>query len=137
MSRGSRPRTIRLEDGSTLKGYHLEQFRDAFSRYLGVSERHTDTTRMDTEVAAIYEPPHVAEAESRKPASANECGDLAADNAHATDDDRVLAELDYYRAALARPDEILAAFPDSQDRLGALPERVPERPFEGLFELLG
>ena len=28
-----RPRTIRLEDGSTPKGYLLEQFRDAFSRY--------------------------------------------------------------------------------------------------------
>jgi hypothetical protein len=76
-----RPRTIRLDNGSTPKGYHREQFRDAFSRYLGVSERHTDTTGTDTEVAAISEAPHVADAESRKPASVNERGDVAVETA--------------------------------------------------------
>ena len=35
---GVTSRTIRLADGATAKGYHLEQLRDAFSRYLPPSE---------------------------------------------------------------------------------------------------
>jgi hypothetical protein len=43
---GVESRNIRLDDGSTPKGFHLEQFEDAFSRYLSPepgSERHTAT----------------------------------------------------------------------------------------------
>ena len=47
-----RPRTVRLDDETTPKGYLLEQFEDAFSRYLGDSERHTATTRWTKRVAA-------------------------------------------------------------------------------------
>lgn len=47
-----RPRTIRLDDGTTPKGYHLEQFGDAFSRYLGGSKRHNATTRIGSASAA-------------------------------------------------------------------------------------
>ncbi len=73
------PKTVRLEDGSTPKGYMLEQFRDAFSRYLLVSERHTDTTSMDPGTAAIPDPPHVADGKRQEPASVNACGDVAAE----------------------------------------------------------
>ena len=84
-----RPKTIRLEDGSTPKGYMLEQFRDAFSRYLRVSERHTDTPPMDTEAAAILEPPHVARGKRREPGSVNACGDVAAEPSVGLDLDEI------------------------------------------------
>jgi len=72
-----RPRTVRLDDGTTPKGYPLDVFEDLFARYLGVSERHTDTTRMDTGSAADSEAPHMADEKSRKPAWANDCGGVA------------------------------------------------------------
>lgn len=93
-----RPRTIRLEDGSTPKGYLLEQFEDAFSRYLGASERHTATTRMDTSVAPNPQAPQRADQASRKPASANGCGDVAAESAAEGEDEVEDAEID--------PDEV-------------------------------
>ena len=75
-----RPRTIRLGDGSTPKGYLLEQFQDALSRYGGVSERHTDTSRMDTSFAAVSETPDAGSRESPELPSVNKCGDVAAGN---------------------------------------------------------
>ncbi len=56
---GITSRTIRLDAG-TPKGYHREQFEDAWTRYLpvpGPSIRHNATTRMDTGVAAYPDPP--------------------------------------------------------------------------------
>jgi hypothetical protein len=72
-----RPRTVRLDDGTTPKGYLLELFEDAFARYLGAEERHTATTRMDTGFAADSEAPHVAHEKSRKTAWTNDCGGVA------------------------------------------------------------
>jgi Protein of unknown function (DUF3631) len=68
-----RPRTVRFHDETTAKGYLLEPFEDAFSRYLDDSERHTVTTRMDKRFAADSQPSHVTDEESGKPASANGC----------------------------------------------------------------
>ena len=62
------PRTVRFHDETTAKGYLLEQFEDAFSRYLGDLERHTVTTGMDKGFAADSEPSHVTDEEARKPA---------------------------------------------------------------------
>ena len=59
---GIKSRTIRLEDGTTAKGYLLEQFEDAFERYLppvqGSSKRHNVTTRMNTAIEPISETSH-------------------------------------------------------------------------------
>jgi len=41
---GIRPRTIRLPNGQTPKGYHLDQFADAFARYLPALEDSAATT---------------------------------------------------------------------------------------------
>jgi Protein of unknown function (DUF3631) len=58
---GITSRSVRLEDGSTPKGYKLEQFADAFDRYLtleyGLSRRNNATTGMDTGVEAISKTP--------------------------------------------------------------------------------
>jgi hypothetical protein len=58
---GVRSRTIRLEDGTTPKGYLLEQFSDAFTRYLAPVDapfsRHNATTSMDAGVEANSETP--------------------------------------------------------------------------------
>jgi hypothetical protein len=72
-----RPRTVRLEDGSTPKGYPLELFEDAFARYLGTFIRHTATTRMDKGIEVNSQPPHVADEGSRKPAPLSGSGGVA------------------------------------------------------------
>ena len=75
-----RPRTIRLEDGSTPKGYLARTVPRRvlpLSRRFGAPHRHNPH---GYRVAAIREAPHVAEQESRKPASVNDCGDVAADS---------------------------------------------------------
>ena len=81
-----RPRTIRLDDGTTPKGYPLDVFEDAFSRYLSLSDRHTDTTLMGAGFTADSQPPHAPVEKPRKPAPANACGDVpdepAAEAAH-------------------------------------------------------
>jgi hypothetical protein len=72
------PRTVRVED-ETAKGYHLEQFADAFARYLGVSERHTDTTQAQSQKLADFERhthEPVTDENTRKPASLNGCDDV-------------------------------------------------------------
>src|SRR5205823_5390819 len=61
------PRTVRFDDEKTAKGYLLEQFADAFARYLGDFERHTVTTRTDTEIEAEPEPSQTAHVNERKP----------------------------------------------------------------------
>ncbi len=60
---GIRAKSIRLEGGRTPKGYEHDQFEDAWSRYLPVSDtpnRHTATTRMATSFAADSQPPQDA-----------------------------------------------------------------------------
>jgi Protein of unknown function (DUF3631) len=57
---GIKSRSIRLEDGTTPKGYLLEQFEDVFERYLPVDaslSRHNATTRMDKGVEGENETP--------------------------------------------------------------------------------
>jgi hypothetical protein len=58
---GIRSRTIRLDDGTTPKGYRLEQFVDAFARYLTSVDaplsRHNATTTMDTGIEGDSETP--------------------------------------------------------------------------------
>ena len=71
------PRTVRLHDGTTPKGYLLDQFQEAFSRHLDDFERHTDATRAGKGFAADPEPPQTSDENTRKPASANGCGDVA------------------------------------------------------------
>jgi Protein of unknown function (DUF3631) len=71
------PRTIRLDDGTTPKGYLHEQFADVSARYLSEIERHTATTRIDKPVAADLDPPHTTIEEQPDPAPANGCGGVA------------------------------------------------------------
>ncbi|HEV2644138.1 MAG TPA: DUF3631 domain-containing protein, partial [Candidatus Elarobacter sp.] len=79
-----RPRTVRFSDGTTAKGYHREQFEDAFARYhsdvpnapaqpFDDFDRHTVTTRMETGISPDSEPTHAAAENHRKPASVNGC----------------------------------------------------------------
>jgi hypothetical protein len=73
-----RPRSIRLHDGTTPKGYLLEQFQDAFARYLPASSRHTGTASTDAGVPVSSRTPRVADPDSHQPASVSGCGDVAA-----------------------------------------------------------
>jgi hypothetical protein len=55
-----RSRTVRLDDGSTPKGYKREQFDDAWKRYLPATAapiRHNATTRTGSGIAAETDPP--------------------------------------------------------------------------------
>jgi hypothetical protein len=83
---GIRPRSIRVEDGSTPKGYHREQFEDAWRRYL--SSDQPDETDNREPFAAIWEhyrnsrhqPPHATNgmekevATTSEPPHEEECG---------------------------------------------------------------
>lgn len=50
-----KPRTIRLPDGKTPRGYHLEDFADAFPRYLGLPDATdaTNATPLASPVASV------------------------------------------------------------------------------------
>ncbi len=86
---GIKSRTIRLSDGSTPKGFRLEQFKDTFERYLSPvdtpSSRHSDTTRMSTGVAPILKTPQEANAagekQAAKPHGNSDVADVAGDDA--------------------------------------------------------
>ena len=55
-----RPRSVRLEDGSTPKGYRREQFEDAWRRYLPANPAsipHNATPRSGTGIEADFDPP--------------------------------------------------------------------------------
>lgn len=57
---GIQSRSIRIDDGTTPKGFRREQFEDAWKRYLPVdpgSIRHNATTRMATGIAPFSYPP--------------------------------------------------------------------------------
>lgn len=58
---GVKSRSVRLEDGSTPKGFQREQFEDAWKRYLPTtpaSKRHSATTRMGSGKTADLQTPH-------------------------------------------------------------------------------
>jgi hypothetical protein len=82
-----RPRTIRLPDGQTPKGYLREQFEDAFARYLPPpAEAATPPHPAAEEDIAVAAPdgvapqrPFVAATDLADPASTNGCGGVAAE----------------------------------------------------------
>jgi hypothetical protein len=76
-----RPRTVRLDDGTTPKGYPLEVFEDAFARYLVVSDRHTATTPMDKGIEADSRTPHVADGNTAQSLYSSQRGGVADKNA--------------------------------------------------------
>jgi hypothetical protein len=118
-----RPRTVRFEDETTAKGYRLEQFEDAFGRYLtekpsqrhnGLvepkpadveplvtdSNRNTVTTRMVEPKTGDLEPLH-ASADS---AWIEGCDDVtveSAENGDEVDPDALQEDLERYRGLLA------------------------------------
>ena len=51
-----RPRTVRFDDGTTAKGYLLEQFEDTFIRYLGLVSVTAVTTAPLSQEQAITDP---------------------------------------------------------------------------------
>lgn len=80
-----RPRSVRLDDNTTPKGYLLEQFEDAFARYLAGFECHTATTQAQSQKQTDFER-HAEGAEmTRKPASPNGCGGVADKSAEGTE----------------------------------------------------
>jgi hypothetical protein len=79
---GIRSRTIRLDD-ATAKGFLLEQFEDAFNRYLPLlpgEKGNTGTTPMDTGFEADSETPHVTDQKPDKTAWANDCAGVTDQN---------------------------------------------------------
>ena len=56
-------------------------FEDAFHRYLGNINRHTDTTPMSTRFEADSQPPHVADVNTVQSLYPSRCGDVADENA--------------------------------------------------------
>ena len=76
-----RPRTIRLDDDTTAKGYPLEVFEDAFHRYLGDFNRHTDTTPMDTGIEADPQTSQVTDANTTQSLYPSRCDGVTDTNA--------------------------------------------------------
>ena len=76
-----RPRTIRLDDDTTAKGYPLEVFEDAFHRYLGDFNRHTDTTPMDTGIEADPQASHVTNTNTTQSLYPSRCDGVTDTNA--------------------------------------------------------
>jgi Protein of unknown function (DUF3631) len=70
---GIKSRSVRIEDGSTPKGYRLEQFAEAFERYLSLVDsppfRHNPTPCMDASKDAILKPPQERNVAGRRPAA--------------------------------------------------------------------
>lgn len=116
-----RPRSIRLDDGTTPKGYHREQFEDAWNRHLTpdppklaatapqpaslsgkqpIPIRHTKPLVADSKVAANqHEQSDVA-------AVADSNGGMDEETAQIEDwfgPDLVQAELDYFREQAKKP----------------------------------
>jgi putative DNA primase/helicase len=74
------PRTIRLPSDDTPKGYVLEDFHDAFSRYLPISIRHAATalnSKGNSEYRSATPTPPVADKNRLKPAENLVCGGVA------------------------------------------------------------
>ena len=75
-----RPRTVRFDDDTTAKGYPLELFEDAFSRYLGGSIRHTVTSEEASGIAPDFEPSHVTDENSPETAWESRCDGVTDEN---------------------------------------------------------
>jgi hypothetical protein len=76
-----RPRTVRSDDGTTAKGYRLDQLEEAFTRYLPVTNRHTVTNQQPCGFAATPETSHVTDEKSPDPAWINGCDGVTVSNA--------------------------------------------------------
>jgi hypothetical protein len=78
-----RPRSVRLDDETTPKGYRLEQFEDAFSRYLPEKNATTPQTNAHAGLGANLDrhTPELVSAENGQDfAWINGCGDVAVSN---------------------------------------------------------
>ena len=98
-----RPRTVRLEDETTAKGYKREQFEDAFTRYLA-SENVTTSQPTSAEglqpFSDRHEPDLVTDENRPDPAWIEGCGVVTDENAQngvGDDPDLLQDALDYYR----------------------------------------
>lgn len=101
---GIRSRTIRLDTGDTPKGFHREQFEDAWNRFVPLPDdisRHTATTRMAAGIEPIFDPPqngHVADGKmSANPHGYASVADVAAktaDNAPGGENEPLQAAFD-------------------------------------------
>lgn len=94
-----RPRTIRLDDDKTPKGYLLDQFEDAWCRYLDGFNRHTATSQAQSQEPADSDPPHADLERGGKPASTNGCGGVA--DKSPSDQQRALIGDEMYPVLLA------------------------------------
>jgi Protein of unknown function (DUF3631) len=76
-----RSKSTRMADGSTPKGFHRDQFEDAWKRYLpgdGGSIRHNATSPVDAGQTALFDPPQQAlVADAEPPAIPDKHGDVA------------------------------------------------------------
>jgi hypothetical protein len=91
-----RPRTVRLDDETTARGYRLDQLEEAFARYLPVSNRNNNTTQQPCGFAATSEASHVTEENSLDPASINGCVGVSvcgAEEAATGDEEAILREV--------------------------------------------
>lgn len=84
---GISSRNVRLEDGSTPKGYFREDFTEALGRYVpegALSSRHTATSGSSSGDAPLFQaatpPPCGGSEHARNPAPAADCGGVAAQN---------------------------------------------------------
>jgi hypothetical protein len=83
---GIKPRSIRIDDGATPKGYHSDQFTDAWARYLPSSEKPPQPQRPPQPngierflaTAAATQPPQAPEAPHEKPHKSDVVADVAA-----------------------------------------------------------
>jgi Protein of unknown function (DUF3631) len=91
-----RPRTIRFDDGTTAKGYRLDQLEEAFARYIPVSNRNTVTNQQPCGFAVNPETSHVTDEKSPDPAWINGCDgatDKSAGKGHTGDEDAFLRKV--------------------------------------------
>jgi Protein of unknown function (DUF3631) len=105
-----RPHSVRLEDGTTPKGYKREQFEDAWARYLPDPPSATATTPQPASLSGKQASsdrntnPLVAVTEmAANPHGQRDVADVAVTNGGVHPDDPVQADLDYYRSKLEEP----------------------------------
>jgi Protein of unknown function (DUF3631) len=123
-----RPRTVRFDDGTTAKGYRLDQLEEAFTRYLPDSNRNTVTNEDSCGFAAISETSHVTVSKSRDPAWINGCDgvtDKSAGKGHTGDEEAILRE-----AAELVDGRILVPRPEPDLDLATAPLDVIRRAYE-------
>jgi hypothetical protein len=117
-----RPRTVRLDNGTTAKGYRREQFEDAFSRYIPDLKCHNVTTRMDRGIEAESATSHVTDEKSRKLAWIDECDGVTFENA----EQPPLLGKEAFAEPAERPDE-LEPNPSNENGVGEVNQDEMER----------